>query len=82
MNIWEQKNREMWASMPDHMKTTERLQSLIIMHKQSPHLFNSPADQYQYQFACEDLTARGKAIPTAERVDTTDFKYRLERYGY
>lgn len=82
MNIWEQKNRETWASMRDCDKTTEKLKQLIINHKQAPHVYDTPTDQWFYQFACEDLTARGEEIPHAERVCTTDFKYRLERYGY
>mgnify|MGYP000143742048 CR=1 FL=1 len=82
MNIWEQKNRETWASMPDHNKTTEKLKALIISHKKAPHVYDTPTDQWFFQFACEDLTARGEEIPNAERECTTDFKYRLERYGY
>ena len=82
MNIWEQKNRETWASMPDNRKTTEALKALIISHKKAPHVYDTPTDQWFFQFACEDLTARGEEIPHAERECTTDFKYRLERYGY
>ena len=55
MSIWEQKNRETWASMRDCDKTTEKLKRLIINHKQSPHVYNTPTDQWFYQFACEDL---------------------------
>ena len=82
MNIWEKKNRELWAITPDHLKTTEKLKALIIAHKKAPHVYDTPTDKYQFQFACEDLTARGEDIPHATRECTTDFAYRLQRYGY
>ena len=82
MNIWEKKNRELWAVTPDYLKTTEKLKALVISHKKAPHIYNTPTDQYQFQFACETLIERGEEIPHAEPECTTDFKYRLERYGY
>lgn len=59
--------------------TTEKLTNLIIMREKYPQ-FNSPQDRAELAEAKAELSRRNIGQP--ERQHQTDFKYRLERYGY
>ena len=58
---------------------TEKLIGHIIMREKYPQ-FNSPSDREELKAFKAELDKRGIAQP--EHQDATDFKYRLERYGY
>lgn len=60
-------------------QTTERLAYIVTMGEKYPQ-HNSPSDWQQIREAKAELKARGEAMPPRE--DQTDFKYRLQKYGY
>lgn len=60
-------------------QSTEWLQNVVQSRIDYPQ-FNSPSDREQLKAYIAELTRRNQPIP--ERRDVTDFKYRLERYGY
>jgi len=60
-------------------KSTEWLQNIVQSRTNYPQ-FNSPYDREELKACIAELERRNQPIP--ERQDVTDFKYRLERYGY
>ena len=59
--------------------TNEQLTHIVTLREKYPQ-FNSPTDWHELKLCKAELAARNQ--PQPERQDATDFKYRLERYGY